>query len=77
MWEPQPSETLRACAGFALPFALEIMFNGQTLCGIKVELAMFSTCTYDYEGHFINNAHYFFNYTYILFEAVSLYNPSM
>jgi len=24
------------------------MSNGQTLCGINVGLAMFSTCTYDY-----------------------------
>jgi hypothetical protein len=30
-----------------------------------------------YDGHFINNAHYFFTYTYIFFFAVSLYNPSM
>jgi hypothetical protein len=30
-----------------------------------------------YEGHFINNTHYFFTNTYILFYEVSLYNPSM
>jgi hypothetical protein len=28
-----------------------------------------------YEGHFINNAHYFFTCTYISFWEVSLYNP--
>jgi hypothetical protein len=48
IWETHPPETLRPCIGFALPFALEIMSNGQILCGLKVKLAMSSTCTYNY-----------------------------
>jgi len=48
IWDPQLSETLRACTGLALPFALEIMSNGQLLCGLTVELAMSSTWTYNY-----------------------------
>jgi len=43
IWEPQPLEILRACTGFALPFALEIMSNGLISCGLKVELSMSST----------------------------------
>jgi len=45
IWETHPPETLRPCTGFALHFALEIMSNGQILCGLKVQLAMSGTCT--------------------------------
>jgi len=47
IWEPQLSETLRASTGFALPFALEIVSNGQILSVLNEEFAMSSTCTCD------------------------------